>query len=522
MKIAVFSDIHGNLPAFEAALRHALSHGVREPILTLGDATGYGPYPDAVVRQIMGPSFINIIGDYDQKVLSKKHRKEKWARVKPADKQRMFAWTYRALSKQSRKFLKNLPETRQVELSGVKILMTHGSPASVKEHLAPGTPQSRLEELTELADADIILCGNSHQAFDREAGGVRFVNPGSIGRPDDGDPRASYAIIEIKNEGEIAVHFHKVPYDIMKAVKAVRGAGLPEVFAQVIRQGMNYNKVVEKLGSHPQLPTIEPNATVTLLTDFGLKDPFIGMMKGVIAEIAPQAKVIDIGHQVSPQNIRQGARMLAESAGYFPAGSVHVAVVDPGVGTERRALAAHIGSYFYVAPDNGLLTLVLQKAEQEKHTVDIVHLDQPQYWLPDPTYTFHGRDIFSPIGAHLANGIPLDRLGEAIDDPLTLEFPQPEHTDSGWRGEVVIVDVFGNLSTNLSASLLPENASDVKVALKGHTIHGITRAFADQPPGTLVALIDSTGSLAIAVVNGSAAQSLNASVGTPVSIHFEN
>ena len=142
----------------------------------------------------------------------------------------------------------------------------------------------------------------------------------------------------------------------------------------------------------------------------------------MIHEIAPQTDIIDISHQIRPQNVAQAARMLAEAAPYFSTGTVHVAVVDPGVGTKRRAIAARIGNHFFVAPDNGLLTVLLEQAESAGEPIQVVHLDQPRYWLPNPSRSFHGRDIFSPIGAHLVNGIPLEKLRNAYHRP-TPSFP---------------------------------------------------------------------------------------------------
>jgi hypothetical protein len=517
MKITLIADIHGNLPALEAVLRHALSQNAAQTILNLGDLTGYGPFPEQVVRWSKNNRTINILGNYDKKVLSKFHRKSGWEAVKNEDKRAMFAWTYRALSKSSLKYLRSLPETRLVKQEGINILMTHGSPESISEHLGPNTPEDRFASLAENSNADIILFGHSHQPFSKEVKDVLFINPGSVGRLDDGDPRASYAVLEL-DQGEIAVEFFRVSYDIMSAVRAIRFAGLPEVFAQVIRQGLNYNDVQTLLGDYIKNPPLEPNGTLTLLTDFGIQDHFVGVMKGVISDIGPQIKTIDISHQVRPQNIHHGARMLTATVPYFSPGTVHVAVVDPGVGTDRRAIAAQIGDHFFVTPDNGLLTPLLKEAKSSGKQIEIFRLVQSKYWLPDPSTSFHGRDIFAPVGAHLANGLPINKLGERIEDPVLLEMAEPKQKEDGWVGEVVIVDVFGNLSTNLSSDLLNQNFDGLVVTIKNERIQGLTKTFGDAKPGELIATIDSSGFLAISVVNGNASQMLEADIGTRVQV----
>ncbi|MDY6873057.1 MAG: SAM-dependent chlorinase/fluorinase [Chloroflexota bacterium] len=517
MKLTILADIHGNLPALKAVLRHAQGRGATERILNLGDATGYGPFPNKIVNGMHDVRWVNILGNYDKKAVSKANKEDGWKKVNTPDKRAMFDWTYHALSKRARKFLRALPESRQVTLGGKTILMTHGSPASHTEHLLPETPQSRFEALAELAGVDIVLCGHSHQAFTRQVGETLFINPGSLGRPDDGDPRASYAILTMDGDDLRVEHF-RVPYDLMPSVRKLRRSGLPLVFTQVVRQGLNYDDVVDQFGADSDPTMLDPCGTVTLMTDFGLQDHFIGVMKGVIARIAPQAKVIDISHQVQPQNIQDGARMLAEAAPYFPAGAVHVAVVDPGVGTSRRAIAARIGDQFFVAPDNGLLTPVLEAAEAAGEPIAAVELDRPAYWLPDPSSSFHGRDIFSPAGAHLVNGVPLNVLGTPLADPVRIEKTAPVRTENGWEAEVVWVDVFGNLSTNLTEDQLPADKDTITLQIGDETLNGVAHTFANAKPGSLTAIIDSSGHLAIAVVNGSAAERLGVGLGGKVTV----
>jgi hypothetical protein len=256
---------------------------------------------------------------------------------------------------------------------------------------------------------------------------------------------------------------------------------------------------------------------VTLTTDFGIKDGNVGVMKGVIWGIAPDAQIADISHSISPQNIREGTLILARSVPYYPSGSIHVAVVDPGVGTQRRPIAARLGAQRFVGPDNGLITLLLERAERELWPVEIVHLDKPQYWLPDVSYVFHGRDIFAPVAGYLAAGVSLEMLGSPIDDPVRLQLPRPERTESGLRGEVIHIDHFGNISTNIRYEHLSEGLNTT-VRLGGIEVHGLVKTFGERPAGELIALYGSTGNLLVAVVNGSASQRLNTKVGDEVEV----
>jgi S-adenosylmethionine hydrolase len=256
---------------------------------------------------------------------------------------------------------------------------------------------------------------------------------------------------------------------------------------------------------------------ITLTTDFGLRDGFTGVLKGVIWSICPRAQIADITHTVAPQNVLEGAYALWRAYTVFPAGTVHMAVVDPGVGTQRRPLALRLAKYFFVGPDNGLFTPIIEDAEKNGGPVECVHLDNPKYWLAEVSRTFHGRDIFAPVAAHLAKGVPLADLGTAIKDPLRIKLPRPEKTAAGWRAHVTVVDIFGNLTTDLPARELA-GTQQVTFRIAGREVLGLIESYGHRSPGELVALVDSENYLEIAVVNGSAAQVLGARVGDVVEV----
>lgn len=258
---------------------------------------------------------------------------------------------------------------------------------------------------------------------------------------------------------------------------------------------------------------------ITLTTDFGLRDGFAGILKGVIYDIAPEAKIVDISHNIAPQNILEGAFTLGRAAPFFPPGTVHIYVVDPGVGTQRRPLATQIGDQYFVGPDNGILTALIEDAERNQKTVDFVHLNNPKYWLPKVSHTFHGRDVFAPVGAHLANGALLHALGPRLSDPVRIELPHPDKTENGWSAHVIRIDIFGNLATDLPVSAF-QGHTDILIRLRGAEMNGIVESYGRRQPGDLIALVDSEDYLEIALVNGSAAQKLGASVGDVVEVIY--
>ncbi len=251
---------------------------------------------------------------------------------------------------------------------------------------------------------------------------------------------------------------------------------------------------------------------ITLTTDFGLADAYVGILKGVILSIAPTAQVVDISHDIAPGNVRQAAFVLSAAAPFFPAGTIHMVVVDPGVGSARRAIAARAPGAIFLGPDNGVLSLCLGEQAAE-----IRQLSNARYHLPQVSATFHGRDVFAPVAAHLAGGANFDDLGPLVADPVVLAPPAIARTaDGAWRGEIMHIDRFGNLITNFKLQISNSESSQFEVKIGGRQIEGLARTFADRAPGELLALVGSAGYLEIAARDGSAAQLLNACVGDAV------
>ena len=258
-----------------------------------------------------------------------------------------------------------------------------------------------------------------------------------------------------------------------------------------------------------------------MMTDFGIEDGNVGVMKGVIWAICPEANIADVSHMIGAQNVREAALILARSAPFFPAGTVQLVVVDPGVGTARRPMAARIGDKFYVGPDNGALTLWLEQARSQGSAVEFVHLDRPTYWLTEVSHVFHGRDIFAPVAAHLARGVPLRDVGSPLENPVLLDLPRPVRLRDGWEGEVIHIDHFGNASSNIRVEDLTEALRQKErtvVRLGKYEIRGLVDTFGEREPGDTVALIGSTGNLIVSVVNGDAAACIDVHVGDPLSV----
>jgi S-adenosylmethionine hydrolase len=251
---------------------------------------------------------------------------------------------------------------------------------------------------------------------------------------------------------------------------------------------------------------------ITLTTDFGRSDSYAGTMKGVILGICPEATLVDLSHEIPPQAVRQAAYLLSTAAPYFPPGTVHLAVVDPGVGSARRPIAVQTERATYVAPDNGLLSLALAASPARL----AIHLTEPRYCLPQISTTFHGRDIFAPAAAHLACGVDPCQMGDTIRLAELVQLPALEpvqQQDGSWRGEVLHIDHFGNLVTSFRGSEVPAQCS---VGVAGELVTGLKRTFCEVEPGELVAYPGSGGFVEIAEREGSAAARLGIGVGAPV------
>ncbi len=251
MKIAVLGDAHGNLPALEAVLEHAHARGA-QTIWYVGDFVGYGPFPDEVVQLLRKEAAVNLVGNYDLKALASGKKKARLKQPKNPDKRFAFEWAYKQLSKDSRKYLASLPHQVHLEESLWHILLVHGSPEDISEALTPDTPADRLNELARAAGVDIIICGHSHQPFVRHMEQTWFINSGTIGRPDDGDPRAGYALLNLE-PGVLEVTYYRVEYNLERTVAEIRRQGLPEDFAQMFIQGRNL-KTIQAMGRGKETP----------------------------------------------------------------------------------------------------------------------------------------------------------------------------------------------------------------------------------------------------------------------------
>jgi len=269
---------------------------------------------------------------------------------------------------------------------------------------------------------------------------------------------------------------------------------------------------------------------ITLTTDFGISDAYVPVMKGVILGINPSARIVDICHTIKPQNIFQAAFIIGTAYKFFPKGSVHVVVVDPGVGTGRRGIVLQTPDATFVAPDNGVLTYILREFRERSEIspvdrqeialsseVMVVSLTEPRFWRNPVSPTFHGRDVFAPVAAHLSLGIPPEEIGEVIELAVTLPLPEPERSGEGFFiGHVIHIDNFGNIVTDIRGDDLP--SLDITVEIGGSSVSGLSRTYADR--SGLLTIIDSFGYLEVSLRNGSAASFLNVKIGNEVKVKF--
>ncbi|MCD6529652.1 SAM-dependent chlorinase/fluorinase [Candidatus Bathyarchaeota archaeon] len=259
------------------------------------------------------------------------------------------------------------------------------------------------------------------------------------------------------------------------------------------------------------------SAIITLLTDFGLRDPYVAEMKGTILSICPEARIVDITHEVEKFNVKMGAYILASSTPHFPEGTIHVAVVDPGVGTERKAIIIRTARSVLIGPDNGLLAL----SAMREGVKEVFAIENPKYMAEKPSKTFHGRDIFCRAAAYICKGVPVSDFGPKIDTFIKPEFSLPRYEYGRLRGEIIHIDGFGNAITNVTGETLEKLQASVgsilslQIESKKFKIK-LCETYGDVPKGEKLLLIGSDGFLEISVNQGNAAKSLNLKVGDEV------
>jgi hypothetical protein len=258
-----------------------------------------------------------------------------------------------------------------------------------------------------------------------------------------------------------------------------------------------------------------PAPLITLTTDFGLSDHYVGTMKGVILSICSRARIVDISHGVGAYEIPEAAFTLAQAYRYFPRGAVHVVVVDPGVGTSRRPILAQAAGHYFIAPDNGVLSMIFAAQKHKVRTIS-----NARYFLPQVSNTFHGRDIFAPAAAHLASGVAPARFGKPIEDYLRLDFDKPARTGRRtWTGAILKVDRFGNIVTNFSVADFPDlDKRAFEMAVGSQRINVFARHYAERGPGEAFAIVGSAGFYEISVGQASAAKLLGCAAGAPLEL----
>lgn len=262
---------------------------------------------------------------------------------------------------------------------------------------------------------------------------------------------------------------------------------------------------------------MSPTPLITLTTDFGTAAPYVAAMKGVILSISPAARIHDLTHAIRPQDLRHASYFLATAVPFFPVGTIHLCVVDPGVGSERSAIVAEAGGQRFVGPDNGIFTGVFRKLGP----ATCRKLANPRFWRPGVSSTFHGRDIFAPVAAHLNLGVNLEELGTELPEPVELPTRSAVTFGKKWQGEVQFADDFGNLITNIPACKL--KCLPVRVSVRDGKPLALrwVRTYSDAAAGDLVCLFSSDGFVEIAEVNGNAARRLGLDAGAAVEVEWE-
>lgn len=259
---------------------------------------------------------------------------------------------------------------------------------------------------------------------------------------------------------------------------------------------------------------MKPNGIITFTSDFGLEDPFVGIVKGVILSINPSARIVDITHCIGAQDILQGALILRSAYRFFPLGTIHLAVVDPGVGSQRHPIVVETPSYIFVGPDNGLLSLAIV----EEFSAYII--ENPYFVLEKVSHTFHGRDIFAPVAGYLSLGIKPSAVGRKVEEIVRLSLPSPYCEEKRIIGEIIGFDHFGNAITNISEELIRDKKA-LKIKVGVRTIEGLSSSYAEKPPLTPLAILGSSGFLEISLNLGSARSALKLKKGDEVEVTFD-
>ena len=258
---------------------------------------------------------------------------------------------------------------------------------------------------------------------------------------------------------------------------------------------------------------MQPSKIITLSTDFGQAGGYAGAVKGVLLRINPQIKIVDITHEISPFNILEGALLLNSFYQFFPRGTIHLVVVDPGVGGKRKGILVRTDNYFFVGPDNGIFSFIYDREKVR----EMINLTNSEYFLGKPSSTFHARDIFAPVSAYLSLGVKSGEFGRATQDCYKLKLPAPVYGKGCLTGEIIHIDRFGNLITSISSDLIQER-NKVQIRIKNKKINYFSQYYEEEKKGKLLALIGSSNFLEIAVNQGNAQKLLKAKTGDKVKI----